>query len=136
MTKKGSRAFASGPLVPVLPIGYEGDSLVVLDAGRRLYAGLSKDRTRWHVLQPLEAGHPLVGDGIRSAGQLGCSCLGGVFGRRCYRLVEAETLEASGNMRELLELTAKHMTNATVSVSDEPNWFERPAEAGEGGEVA
>lgn len=35
-------------------IAGHGDALVVLDASRRLYAGLSRDAGYWHVVHPAQ----------------------------------------------------------------------------------
>jgi hypothetical protein len=71
-----------------------GQALVVLDEGRRLYAALSRDGSYWHVVQP---GFELTdGDGnvVRAEGELVCSCKGGTFHGRCYRIDQAKAFEA------------------------------------------
>lgn len=92
------------------PLGHLKTDLVVLDADRRLYAGLARDGSYYHVVQPARRDDPRVGDGLRRAGQLVCSCNGGMFRGTCYRVEEAERFEA-------------HM--------DGPVWLESPAGAGE-----
>jgi hypothetical protein len=72
----------------------ESGELVVLDRERRLYAGTNRDGTGWHVIQPARPDDPRVGDGLRQAGQLVCTCAGGTFRGTCYRTVEAERFEA------------------------------------------
>lgn len=84
--------------------------LVAIDEGRRTYMGLSRDGSRYHLIQPLEAWHPIVVDGIRRAGDLGCSCQGGTFRGTCYRVAQAEAHEA-GKLG--------------------PTWFDAPAPASE-----
>jgi hypothetical protein len=72
-----------------------GDELVVLDAARRLYAGLSRDGAYWHVVAPaVEDMVNAENAVIRSAGQLTCRCRGGLYRGTCYRVVEAEAFEA------------------------------------------
>ena len=78
------------------PIGPVDDALVVLDSNRRLYAGLSRDGSYWHVVQPAQV--DLVnadGATARSAGQLVCGCKGGAFRGTCYRVEEAEAFEGT-----------------------------------------
>jgi hypothetical protein len=74
-----------------------GQTLVVLDEERRLYAGLSRDESYWHVVAPLQL-EILGRDGevIRAIGQLSCRCKSGVVRGTCYRVVEAEAIEAAG----------------------------------------
>jgi hypothetical protein len=64
-------------------------ALVILDAGRRLYVGISHDRTYWHVVQPTAPG-----------GELTCTCAGAHFHGRCYRVLEADAFEA-GSVEQL-----------------------------------
>jgi hypothetical protein len=61
------------------PIHHIDNHLVVLDAERRLYAGLARDGGYWHVVQPVRIDDRRVEDGLRIAGQLSCTCGGGVF---------------------------------------------------------
>src|SRR6185369_17638251 len=59
------------------PIGDVGDALTILDAGRRLYAALSRDGTYWHVVSPLQADRlDAEGNVVRAAGALSCICKG------------------------------------------------------------
>lgn len=77
------------------PIGPVGNDLVVLDANRRLYIGLSHDGAAWHSVHPTPI--DLVnGDGatIRTAGQLVCTCKGSAFRGTCWRVKQAEAFEA------------------------------------------
>lgn len=79
--------------------------LVVIDRERRAYAGLSRDGEYYHLIGPA---HPLdlrVADGRRQAGQLVCSCQGGMVRGTCYRTLEAEAIEDAAEapawMREI-----------------------------------
>ncbi|MEW6223218.1 MAG: hypothetical protein AB1627_01175 [Chloroflexota bacterium] len=77
------------------PIGPVEGALVVLDADRRLYAGLSRQGDYWHVVSPaLEDMANADGAVIRRAGQLICRCRGGLFRGTCYRVEQAEAFEA------------------------------------------
>lgn len=76
-------------------LGDVGDSLVILDATRRLYAGLSRDKAYWHVVTPaLEDMVNADNAVIRSTGQLTCRCRGGLYRGTCWRVKEAEAFEA------------------------------------------
>ena len=76
-------------------IAGHGTSLVVLDAARRLYAGLSRDGAYWHVVTPaIEDMVNAENAVIRSAGQLTCRCRGGLYRGTCYRTAEAEAFES------------------------------------------
>lgn len=86
-------------------IGAVDGALVVLDAARRLYAGLSRDGAYWHAVHP--AAVDLVNaDGavIRAAGQLVCGCKGSAYRGTCYRVEQAEAFEA-GNPTSVAWLT-------------------------------
>lgn len=81
-----------------------GNGLVVLDADRRTYAGLSRDGTYWHLIQPaseatVKALEYEDANGLRvqpvALGQLICTCAGGRFHRHCYRTEQAEAFERS-----------------------------------------
>jgi hypothetical protein len=98
------------------PIGPVEDALVVLDATRRTYAGISRDGSYWHLIQPARLGDPRVTDGIRQVGQLVCTCRGGTFHGTCYRIDEAERLE--GGMRDPVDDAASWL--ATSSELDSP----------------
>lgn len=77
------------------PIGPVDMNLVVLDASRRTYAALSRDRSYWHLIHPLPV--DLVdADGavIRRVGSLTCTCAGGSFRGECYRTKQAAAFEA------------------------------------------
>lgn len=72
-----------------------GDNLVVLDEPRRLYAGLSRDGTYWHVVHPAQVDMVNAENAvIRAVGQLICTCKGSAFRGTCYRVLEAEAFEA------------------------------------------
>lgn len=75
------------------PLSVQPETLVILDATRRLYAGLNREGTGWHVIQPARLDDPRVGDGLRQAGQLVCTCAGGTFRGTCYRTEQAERFE-------------------------------------------
>lgn len=75
------------------PLAAAPEALVVLDATRRLYAGLNHEGTAWHVIQPAQVWDPRVADGLRKVGQLVCTCQGGTFHGSCYRTKQAEDLE-------------------------------------------
>lgn len=71
------------------------DSLIVLSARRRAYAGLSRDAAYVHVVHP--ASVDLVdGNGavIRREGELTCTCKGARFRGECYRVHQALAWEA------------------------------------------
>lgn len=72
------------------------DALVVLDATRRVYAGLSRDGGYRHVVSPLQVDVTDVeGEVVRRAGELGCICKGAIYrGGRCYWVESAEAFEA------------------------------------------
>lgn len=111
-----------------LQIAPEGDELVCLDAERRLYAGLSRDRTYWHIIQPLPLEDPRVGDGLRKAGELGCTCPGGVYHGRCYRVGQAEAFEAGRLM--LTPVQARGQIGMDEAAG--PDWlYDAPVGAGE-----
>lgn len=81
--------------VQYVGIALAGNDLVVLDANRRLYAGLSRDGAYWHVVSPaLEDLVNADGAVIRAAGQLTCRCRGGLYRGTCYRVEQAEAFEA------------------------------------------
>ena len=76
------------------PIGPVGDALVVLDADRRLYAGLSRDGAYWHAVHPAPVDLADANGGVvRRAGELVCTCKGSAFRGTCYRTAQAEALE-------------------------------------------
>lgn len=78
------------------PLLLEGPELVVLDARRRLYAGLSRDGSYVHVVYP--AALDIAGqDGavVRRAGELTCMCKGAWYRGTCYRVEQAEAFEAN-----------------------------------------
>ena len=77
------------------PIGPVGDALVVLDMERRLYVGLSRDQTYFHVVAPapVELVDP-DGTVVKRVGQLTCSCLGGIYRGACWRTKQAVAFEA------------------------------------------
>jgi len=76
-------------------IGDVGDALVVLDMSRRLYVGLSRDGTYYHVVAPLPVDLVDVnGTVLRRVGTLACTCPGGTYRGTCYRQQQAEAFEA------------------------------------------
>lgn len=77
-------------------IAERSGALVILDAGRRLYAGLSRNGSYWHVVTPsqVEIHHDETDEVIRGIGQLFCTCKGGTFHGSCYRLEQAVAFEA------------------------------------------
>lgn len=77
------------------PIGPVDMNLVVLDASRRLYVGLSRSRAYYHVIAPLPV-DLVAEDGavIRRVGSLSCSCLGGVYRGECWRSKQVAAFEA------------------------------------------
>lgn len=83
------------------PIGPIGDALVVLDASRRLYAGLSRDQTYWHAVHPLSV-DLIAEDGtvVARVGALTCTCAGGQYRGRCYRVAQVEAFEAGQGLAD------------------------------------
>lgn len=68
--------------------------LTVLSATFRLYVGPSRDGTYLHVISPRQVDVADV-DGVvvHRAGDLACTCRGGVYHGACYRLEEAQAVE-------------------------------------------
>ena len=110
-------------LVQKCYIGNSGDGLIALDLERRTYAAINRAGTRYHLLQPLEANHPLVVDGKRQAGQLGCTCAGGVFNGSCYQIMEAEAYEATLFARGATWFDAPGDYDAPVSAGESVESF-------------
>ena len=77
-------------------LGDVGQALVVLEAGRRVYVGLSRDSEYLHVVHPA-AVDMVNADGavILSAGQLTCTCKGSAYRGTCYRVAEAVVFEGT-----------------------------------------
>jgi hypothetical protein len=76
-------------------LGEVGEALVVIDAARRLYVGLSRDGSYHHVVHPTPIDMVNADNAVvRSAGQLVCTCKGSAFRGTCYRTAEAESFEA------------------------------------------
>ena len=77
------------------PIAVEPETLAVLDATRRLYAGLSRDGSYYHVIVPSQ--FDLVDHNtdevIRPAGTLECRCRGFLSHGHCYMASAAIALE-------------------------------------------
>lgn len=69
------------------------DGLLVLDAAARTYAGPSRSGGAWHLIQPARPDHRLVRDGVVRPGSLVCTCEGGTFNGRCWRLDQARAFE-------------------------------------------
>lgn len=76
-------------------LGNVGDNLVVIDAARHVYAGLSRDASYLHLVHPAPVDMVNAENAvIRSAGQLVCTCAGSAYRGRCYRTDQAEAFEA------------------------------------------
>lgn len=86
-------ATASPTIARILEIA--DDDLIAVDVARRLYIGLSRDRSDYHVIQPARAAHPLVKDGAVEVGALVCTCPAGTYSGHCYRLEQAVAFEAA-----------------------------------------
>jgi len=111
------------------PIGDVGDALTILDAGRRLYAALSRDGSYWHVVEPLQADVLGLDAGvIRPAGRLGCRCKGATFHGTCYRVEQAEAFEV-GDLRQAAPILAPDWARADLSAGVAT--FDAPVGAGE-----
>lgn len=82
------------------------------DPDRRTWLALSRDAAYYHIVTPLAADDRLVQDGLRQAGQLGCTCRGGRYRGTCYVVTACEALEAGAAPAE-----------------PEPDWFGRTPEA-------
>ena len=78
-----------------LAIPFEPDTLVILSAGRRTYAALSRDGSYLHVVQPVQV-ELVAEDGtvLQRVGQLTCSCKGGEYRGTCWRTKQAAAFEA------------------------------------------
>ena len=78
------------------PIHVVSDDLYILDGEHRLYVGLSRDGSYLHVVSPAQVEQRDLESGeiTRGVGQLACSCRGGVYHGRCYRVEAAEAFEA------------------------------------------
>jgi hypothetical protein len=80
-----------------LPIAVEPETLVVLDAAHRLYAGLSRDESYYHVVQPTQ--FDLVDHNtdeiLRPAGTLVCTCRGFQSHGYCYQAAAAIAFEGA-----------------------------------------
>lgn len=76
------------------PISIPADALVVLDGTRRLYAGLSRDESYYHLVQPrqfdIEDGD---GNVVAKAGELECRCRGFLSHGHCYMAAAAIAFE-------------------------------------------
>lgn len=92
---KGATATAPADGLVFASIAERTGALVVLDEARRTYAGLSRDGSYWHLIQPglVNAVHPETGEIVKLAGELVCTCKGRTFHGSCYRLSEALALE-------------------------------------------
>jgi hypothetical protein len=77
------------------PILIPPDALVVLDADRRLYAGLSHDESYYHLIQPTQFAivDPNTDEVLRTAGALACTCRGFQSHGHCYQTQLAIELE-------------------------------------------
>lgn len=76
------------------PIKVEPETLAVLDAGRRLYVGLSRDGSYYHVITPTHFDLTDQDDVvIRPAGTLECRCRGFQAHGHCYQTAAAIAFE-------------------------------------------
>lgn len=76
-------------------VSIEPDTLLVVDAARRSYLGLSRDGKYLHHVRPARKDDPTVGDGLVREGDLTCDCAAGRFGHHeCYWTKRAMELEA------------------------------------------
>lgn len=77
-------------------LGDVGADLVVLDARRRVYVGVSRDDSYLHLVHPTPI-DLVSADGavVRTAGQLVCTCKGSAFRGTCYRVQQAEAFEGT-----------------------------------------
>lgn len=113
------------------PIGDVGDALTILDADRRFYAGLSRDGTYWHVIEPLQA--DVLGvdaEVIRPAGLLSCRCKGATFHGSCYRVEQAEAFEA-GDARQATRALSPDWLIPRAALEAGSATFDAPAGAGD-----
>lgn len=78
----------------------EPENLMVLDAERRLYAALRADGGSYHLVQPAGLDDPRVGDGKLLAGELVCTCPGGIYRGGCWVTKAAAMFE--GRDREAI----------------------------------
>jgi hypothetical protein len=110
-------------------IGDIGGDLAVLDAERRLYVGLSRDGSYYHVVEPLQADivEGIDNDVIRPAGALACRCKGGTFRGVCYRVTEAEALEAG----DVKPFASPDWLEPRVIADEGTATFDAPAGAGD-----
>jgi hypothetical protein len=76
------------------PITVPPDTLVSLDADRRLYAGLSRDGSYYHLIRPLRDGDYRVRHEGGIIGALACDCVGFSTHGKCYQASAAIALEA------------------------------------------
>lgn len=117
------------------PIGAVGDSLTILDAERRLYAGLSREGDYWHVIEPLQVA--LVdGDGnvIRPVGELACRCKGATYhAGTCYRANQAIAFEAgdAGQATHALTPPSWHAPDPRAALEAGAAVFDAPVGAGD-----
>ena len=76
------------------PIAAEPETLMVVDASRRLYVGLSRDASYFHLVQPrqfdIEDGD---GNVVARAGELECRCRGFLSHGHCYMATAAVAFE-------------------------------------------
>lgn len=77
------------------PISIPPDALVVLDADRRLYVGLSRDESYYHIIQPTQFAivDPNTDEVLRPAGALACTCRGFQSHGHCYVATAAIAFE-------------------------------------------
>lgn len=93
----------------------EPNTLVVVDAGRRTYLGLSNDGSYFHALRPARLDDPIVGDGKKAVGALLCSCVAAAYGRDCRWTTLATALERGD------------VGHKPVLLDDDITWLQQPA---------
>ena len=77
------------------PLEVEPETLVVLSARLRLYVGLSRDGSYFHVIQPTQfdlVDHD-TDEVLRPAGTLACTCRGFTSHGHCYQATAAIAFE-------------------------------------------
>jgi len=84
------------------------ETLIVVDATRRSYLGVSRDGSYLHHVRPARKDDPTVGDGLVRESDLTCDCAAGRFGHHdCYWTKAARGYEAGQvSQRELAEALA------------------------------
>jgi hypothetical protein len=117
-----------------VPIEVPPETLVVLDAPRRLYVGLSRDGSYYHVLQPTQfdlVDHD-TDEVLRPAGTLACTCRGFTSHGHCYQATAAIAHED----REAMPAALREANSAEVRHERLTYGLDNPAGAGEAVEAA